>query len=127
MAAIDACTAEFARLSHDASSGELDRITAQLAALESAEGVSGDERQELTELVRQQLAVVRRMRVRFELVSNQRTRTFSLLRGLWVQLGVSRDSKLDDGVPRDLPRDRLRILCEEIEREADVSMEMLHR
>ena len=127
VAAIDACTAEFARLSHDASTGELDRITAQLAALESAEGVSGDERQELTELVRQQLAVVRRMRVRFELVSNQRTRTFSLLRGLWVQLGVSRDSKLDDGVPRDLPRDRLRILCEEIEREADVSMELLHR
>jgi hypothetical protein len=94
LAAIDDCNRELATLSRDASATELDRLAAQLSALES-EPHRGAERDELLALVRRQLELVHDMRVRAELVAQRRARLFGFLRGLWTQLGAVRAGNAD--------------------------------
>ena len=124
LVAIEACDAEIVALAHDANAGELDRLTAQLGALER-DTVAADaspERRELLALVRRQLDVVRRMRVRCELLSQRRTRLFTLMRGLWTQLCLVRDTAADDEPAVSATAvARVRALCDEIARELDAA------
>jgi tRNA A-37 threonylcarbamoyl transferase component Bud32 len=113
LAAIQEYDAEVARLSCDASAGELDRLAAQLDAFD-ADGVAGPERLELRELLERQLGLLRRMRVRCETVSQQRARLFSLLRGLWQQLSIVHDSAPEGSGPSNAPLERVRGLLEQI-------------
>jgi hypothetical protein len=86
MVALDDCALEAASLARDASAAELDRLTAQLGALESEPARADEERQELIALVRRQLELIRGMRIRAELVAQRRARLLGLMRGLWAQL-----------------------------------------
>ena len=88
-ARIKANDVEIIALSRHGGAGELDRLVAQLDALESAPG--GDERDDLTLLVRRQLDVVQRMRVRCELLTAHRERMLELQRGIWRRLTLVRD------------------------------------
>lgn len=87
--AIEACDVEIASLGHVANLSELDRLTAQLAALENARG-HGRERAQMRELLQQQVTLVRRMRDRAEAIALHRTRLFALLGGLWARVAVLR-------------------------------------
>jgi tRNA A-37 threonylcarbamoyl transferase component Bud32 len=116
LAAIQDCDAEVARLSCDASAGELDRLAAQLGAFD-ADGVAGPERLELRDLLERQLTLLRRMRVRCETVSQQRTRLFSLLRGLWQQVSIAHDAALRDDAASSVVLGRMRDLLDEISAE----------
>jgi hypothetical protein len=95
LSAIEKCDSEVISLGNVASASELDRLSAQLAAL--GEGSHGDraERGELQELVQRQLDVVRKMRDQSEVISQRRARLFNLMRGLWTQLCVVRDGTVD--------------------------------
>ncbi len=104
-ARVQAIDTELSKLTRDASPGEIDRLTAQLANLETQ---SGSEQDELALLVRKQIDVVQRMRVRGELLLQQRRQIFSLLRGLWTQLAALRDGS---GAAA---RDRVQSLCAEL-------------
>jgi hypothetical protein len=116
LGAIQECDAEVARLSCDASVGELDRLAAQLGALD-ADGAAGPERGELRDLLERQLALLRRMRVRCEAVSQERARLFSLLRGLWQQLSIAHDSALQGKAASDASLGRVRDLLARISAE----------
>jgi hypothetical protein len=87
--ALDDCAVEAASLARDASPAELDRLTAQLGALEAEPSQAGDQREELVALVRRQLELVRGMRVRAEIVAQRRARLLGLMRGLWAQLRIA--------------------------------------
>ncbi len=82
---LDRCDSERRALSLGSSAGETDRITAQLAALEEASHADGETRA-LAELLRAQLEVVHRMRVRCEMLSSQRAHLLQLLHGMWTLL-----------------------------------------
>ena len=82
-AAIDRIDTELAVLSRDASASELNRLASQLAALEAAES---EAQRELSELVRRQLEIVRRMQLDAELLAQERARLFASLRGEWRQV-----------------------------------------
>ena len=84
--ALDDCALEAASLARDASAAELDRLTAQLGALETEAARPGEEREELIALVRRQLELVRGMRIRAEIVAQRRAKLLGLMRGLWAQL-----------------------------------------
>ena len=88
-ARIKANDVEIIALARHGGAGELDRLVAQLDALESAPG--GDERDELAALMRRQLDVVQRMRVRCELLTAHRERMLELQRGIWRRLALIRD------------------------------------
>lgn len=94
-AAIEASDAEIASLSKVASTSELDRLTAQLSSLGQHSPRSGREGDELIALVERQLDVVRRMRDRCELASQQRARLFNMLRGVWTHLVLVHDAGAD--------------------------------
>jgi tRNA A-37 threonylcarbamoyl transferase component Bud32 len=113
LVAIDECDRQLASLARDASATELDRLTAQLTALDDVSPREDDERHELRELVRHQLEVVRRMHGRHELVSEQRGRLFDLMRGLWTQLSLIRDAGAGSATTPQSCR-RVRALCAEI-------------
>lgn len=83
VALLDRCDDELRALSLGTRSDETDRLAAQLAALEGAPH-GDDETRELAELLRAQLTVVRRMRVRCEMLSARRGRLLQLLHGLWT-------------------------------------------
>ena len=87
---IERCDRELISLARDAGPGEADRLTSQLATLETSVDRDSDERRELRALVSHQLDLVRRMRARHEVVSQRRRHLFSLLRGLWAQLCLLR-------------------------------------
>jgi hypothetical protein len=112
LAAIGECDRRLASLARDASAPELDRLTAQLSALDDASSFESDERRELRDLVRHQLEIVRRMRGSYELVSEQRARLFDLMRGLWTQLSLVRDAAGSAVTPQLCAR--VRALCAEI-------------
>jgi hypothetical protein len=115
--ALELCDSEVASLSPHAGTGELDRLSAQLGALEGGGTGTSAEQHELTELVRRQLEVVRRIRVRCELVSQRRTRLLNQLRGLWTQAVQLREAlEVGDSVPTGLS-ERIDALCGEIDRE----------
>jgi hypothetical protein len=88
LGAIERCDAEVARLSRDASDGELDRLAARIAALEG-EPAAGPERPELLALLRRELELMRQMRVQCEAVAQRRGRLYSRLRGLWQRLATA--------------------------------------
>jgi hypothetical protein len=56
---------------------------------------SSAEQDELTELLKRQLEVVRRIRVRCELVSRRRAHLLNQLRGLWTHAALLRDEVHD--------------------------------
>ena len=104
-ARIKANDAEIIALSRHGGAGELDRLVAQLDALESAPG--GDERDDLTLLVRRQLDVVQRMRVRCELLTAHRERMLELQRGIWRRLTLVRDVAPGNGELSSAQREHL--------------------
>jgi hypothetical protein len=79
------CDGELGSLSVGSSVAESDRIAAQLATLDGA-GHASDEMRALAELLRAQLEIVQRMRVRCEMLSARRGRMLHLLHGLWTRL-----------------------------------------
>jgi hypothetical protein len=111
--AIQRCDAEVAMLSCDASAGELDRLAAQLDSFES-DPTAGPERRELRGLLQRQLDLLRRMRVRCEIVSQRRARLFSLLRGVWQQLTVAHGAASNVGPEGEATLERMRGLLREI-------------
>jgi hypothetical protein len=115
VAAIEACDADLAALSRGAGVDEVERLTARLAALESTSAPVDAQRAELATLVRRELDVVRQMRVRCEVMSQRRTRLFTLLRGLWTQLGLLHDSATQDAVSGQRLSRRLEELYDEID------------
>ena len=82
VAMLNRCDEELRALAVGGSAAETDRLAAQLGALEGAPH-GDDETRELAELLRAQLAVVQRMRVRCEMLSARRTRLLQLLHGVW--------------------------------------------
>ena len=114
--AIIRCDEEIARLSLDASTGELDRISARIGSFE-AEPTADPDRGRLLTMLRDQHALLQRMRWRSELVARQRSRLLSLLRGLWQQLAVAHEAGPEQGAsPSPMPD---RDLLDEISREAN--------
>ena len=114
MAALEARDREIAQLSRDASPAELDRLESQLASLESSAQADTPDRRTLRDLVVNQLDVVRRMQVRCEALSHQRTHLFHLMRGLWAQLSFVRTAASSGPAAVQRAADRLRALCAEI-------------
>jgi serine/threonine-protein kinase len=86
---------EIAAFARHGSTNELDRLAAQLAALEPAP--DDIERRELAELVQRQIDVVQRMQLRCEQLTDQRARTFQLVRALWRRLTLVREVAADSG------------------------------
>jgi hypothetical protein len=111
LTAIESCELEMTSLGQVASVSELDRLTAHLAAIESESVKGSAEQRELVALVQRQLAIVRQMRDRCEVVSQRRARLFNLLRGVWTQLSTLREA--------DAGSDRLRELLAEIAAEVE--------
>jgi hypothetical protein len=111
--ALERYDSEIASLAPHASTGELDRLSAQLGALE---GSTSAERQELSALVQRQLAIVRRMRLHCELVSQQRTQRLNQLRGLWTQASLLRQAIEETNEVPAAMGERLDVLCEEMHR-----------
>ncbi len=106
VSAIDANDREILALEHVATAGEVDRLAAQLAALEAAP------HNELTTLVRRQLDVVRQMRDRIETLSQERARRLGYLHGVWMQL---REIQANGVSPDRHAADRIRALIAEID------------
>jgi hypothetical protein len=113
LAAIDEFDRQLASLARDASAAELDRLTAQLTALDDASDREYEERRELRQLVRHQLEVIQRMRDRHELGSQRRGRLFDLMRALWTQLSLLRDGGAGSAATTHTCS-RVRALCAEI-------------
>jgi hypothetical protein len=105
---------EIAMLARHGSSTDLDRLVAQLGALEAEAPDDADER-ELAELLQRQIDVVQRMQLRCELLTHQRARTFQLVRALWRRLILVRDVALDSGEVPSAQREHLRLVVEELE------------
>jgi serine/threonine protein kinase len=87
IAELGRCDGELRSLSLGSGVSESDRIAAQLAALEEA-GRGSEETQALVELLRAQLGIVQRMRVRCEMLSARRGHGLHLLHGLWTRLAA---------------------------------------
>jgi len=115
LVAIENCDGDIAAYSASANATELDRLTAHLTTLEQDDVTNSAERNELRELVRRQLEVVRRMRVRCERQTQRRTQLISLLRGLSTQLAILRDVVESGGEASGAVQSRLGALCTEIE------------
>jgi hypothetical protein len=113
--ALELCDSEIASLSPHGSAGELDRLSAKLGALEGK--VRSAEQNELSDLVQRQMEVVRRIRVRCELVSQRRTRLMNLLRGLWTQASLLRAATEEGAVLPAALAERIDGLCQEVDRE----------
>jgi len=97
-ARIEQSEREVAALARHASAAELDRLVAQLGALEASPDDA--EGREIAGLLRRQIDVVQRMRVRCEELTHRRARLFQLVRALWRRLLVVRDVALEsDEVP----------------------------
>ena len=104
---------EITALSRHGSAAELDRLVAQLGALE-AESDDAESR-ELAELLQRQIDVVQRMQLRCELLTHQRARLFQLVRALWRRLLLVRDVVVDSGEVPAAQREHLRVVVEELE------------
>ncbi|MEO6525331.1 MAG: serine/threonine-protein kinase [Gemmatimonadaceae bacterium] len=90
VALLERCDLERHALADQSSVSMTDRIAAQLTALESAPHTD-DEMRELGALLRAQMDVVQRMRVRCEMLSSRRARLLQLLHGMWTQLAAIGD------------------------------------
>lgn len=102
LGAIEACESEIGSLAPMASASELDRLMAQLATIGGESSRANAEQHELTALVQRQLELVRQMRDRCEVLSQRRARLFNLMRGMWTQLSVLRDTDAGGQRLRDL-------------------------
>jgi len=111
---VDACTAEIASLETHAGAVAIDRLSAQVGALEDASATS-PEAEELTQLLQRELELVRRMRVRMDRLAQRRAELLTLLRGLWRHVSTVRDAE-DSATPAlaSAVAD-LRILCREMD------------
>ena len=85
--AIEQCDAEVRAASMAGDPTATDRIAEQIAALESSVQ-SNSEMSELLRLLRAQLEVVERVRVRCEVLSSRRAHLLQLLNGLWTRVAV---------------------------------------
>lgn len=115
---IEICDAECAALGRDASAKEIEHLTVRLSALERDTSVDPT-RQELIAVVRRELELVRQMHVGCELIAQRRTRLFNLLRGLWTQLCLVRDSSRAELAMLATLIERVRSLCREIDDEIE--------
>lgn len=115
--AIAALDTEVASLMCTASVGDVDRLAAQLAELTVEGGRRSSEQHEMASLVRDQLALVRRIRDRCELVSRRRAAALNRLRGLWST--VSRLHR--EGGGSLAPDAHLHGLLDEIDREVELT------
>ena len=115
LAAIARADHEAAALARDAGAADVDRLAAQLSALEEGAAGESDERRELRALVKHQLDLVHRMNARRELAARQRAQLFDLMRGLWTQLSLVHDAATCNGGAHALPVDGVRALCVEID------------
>jgi len=109
------CDSELRTLSLGSGMTETDRIVAQLGALESA-GHADDETRRLAELLRAQLEIVRRMRVRGETLSARRAQLLLLLSGMWSRVEAFAAGSLTPAAER-AAMARLDTVREEIEAE----------
>ena len=116
---IDSCDAEVDSYGRDASSSEIERLTARLAALETEAIGESPTHHELIALVRRELDLLREMRARCEAISQRRGRLFTLMRGLWTQLSIVRDRAEEEPAVMTTLTDRVRALCAEIAAELD--------
>jgi tRNA A-37 threonylcarbamoyl transferase component Bud32 len=91
---VERCDAELGVLATASGATELDRVAARLAALEGSPTIDEATR-ELEDLLRAQLAVMRRLQVRCETISSRRARVLQLLHGLWTQLATLRELEPD--------------------------------
>ena len=110
---LEQCDAELRAVSMAGNSGATDRITEQIASLESNVR-AGNEMGELLRLLRAQLEVVERVRVRCEVLSSRRAHLLQLLHGLWMRVAALHE--LEDGAKADA-LDRLEVIRSEIETE----------
>jgi hypothetical protein len=88
--------AELESLERVASTGEVDRLSAQLEQLGGEAAGEGAERRELRDLVQHQLDVVRRARGRREALAQERAHLFDLMRGLWTRVRRMAGARPDD-------------------------------
>jgi len=113
---IDVHDREIAALERDANPAEVERLSARLSSL-SADSSATPARQELTDLVRRELSVVRELRVASEIVSQRRAHLYGLMRGLWTQICTVQDQAADSSSPAHPAIARLTELCEQVTRE----------
>jgi hypothetical protein len=110
IAELGRCDGELRSLSLGSGVAESDRIAAQLAALDGAEHAS-EEARELAALLRAQLGIVQRMRVRCEMLSARRGHLLHLLHGLWTRLaalgGLARETEAEELGRLDAVRDEI--------------------
>ena len=106
---------ELASISRDAGPDEASRLGAQLDALGPADTDQADDRAELRELVKHQLALVRRMQARREVILGERAHLVDLLRTLWTLTRAAGDRGSDDTGTVE----RLREVCAQIRVELD--------
>ena len=112
---VDQCDAELRAVSMAGNAGATDRLTEQIAALESS--VHGNnEMGELLRLLRAQLAVVERVRVRCEVLSSRRAHLLQLVQGLWTRL-----SAMEGVAPEARPDALKRLAVMQLEIEAEIT------
>ena len=119
VSAIERCDGEAASLTRDANPAELDRLESQLAMLEASHHGENEDRSELRALVLHQLELVRRMNARAGVLSHRRAHLFHLLRGLWAQLCLTRNTAEAGTQSGGHATGKLRALCAEIADEID--------
>ena len=117
VALLDRCDGELRTLSLGSGVAETDRIVAQLGALENA-GHADDETRRFTELLRAQLEIVRRMRVRCETLSARRAQLLLLLSGMWSRIATLAVGSLAPAAEREAVA-RLDAVREEMEAELE--------
>jgi tRNA A-37 threonylcarbamoyl transferase component Bud32 len=110
IAELSQCDGELRALSLGSGVAESDRIAAQLAALDGGDHTS-EEARELAALLRAQLGIVRRMRVRCEMLSARRGHLLHLLHGLWTRVaalgGLAPEVEADELRRLDAVRDEI--------------------
>lgn len=113
VSAIAALDAEKAALTCTANVGDVDRLAAQLAEMDASPPPRSAEQHQMANLVREQLALVRRIRDKCELVAQRRALALRLLRGLWTSIASLHD---DVGqLPSSIPDVQLHALLDEID------------
>jgi hypothetical protein len=113
--AIDQLDRELESISRDAGPDEANRLASQLDVLEQGASGKADDRAELRDLVKHQLALVRRLQARREVLQGDRGHLLDLLRTLWTLVRAEADTSSRDSVSHE----RLIAICAEIHDELD--------
>jgi hypothetical protein len=117
LASIQALDAEIATLARDADPVEVARIEQKLAPLHGAEA-DGDE-QQMRDLLKSQLELVRRLSARLEAAAEHRTQLLDMLKTLWLQIANLRAQTAEESLEGRDVTDRIHRLCTAIEAHAD--------